>query len=139
MPICPARHHLRSQVVGDLTEISLAKASLQGFAFCATYLLVGIMEDARRGPLATNHVPLMLMTGLALILGTLALADAWTWAGRSEPAYRLTRRAFGNAVGFLLPALIAAHALYFHWIGPVESAFYHSMFHLGETIIHSRL
>ena len=43
--------------------------------------------------------------------------------GRMEgPVHRLTSRACGVAFGYLVPAIISSHALYFHWANPAAVA-----------------
>jgi hypothetical protein len=56
------------------------------------------------------------MAALGLILGAIAFVYAWSWAGRSGPIHRLTSRACGVALGYLVPAAIISHALYFQWV-----------------------
>lgn len=55
------------------------------------------------------------MDASMLVIGVAALYHAWIWAGTQGPARRLTPRALGMAVGYLLPVIPASNELYFHW------------------------
>jgi hypothetical protein len=54
-------------------------------------------------------------TTAMLVVGIIAFGHAWIWAGMEEPAHRLTTRAVGMAMGYLVPVIPALNALYFHW------------------------
>ncbi len=133
-PVCPSGHKLRSPVLGDLSELSLARAIFRGLLLSATTLALGMLEDLRKGPTGRPHLGLMLMTATGLILGTIAFNSAWKWAGATGPVHRLASRALGTAVGDLVPAIAASHALYFHWADAAQTAFYQGIFHLVHTI-----
>ncbi len=115
MPICPLGHKLRSIVLGNLTELTLPLAFLRGLGGCGLALALGILEDFRSTRMGSPHLGLMLMTGGGLVFGMIAFIDAWRWAGANGPVHRLTSRACGIALGSAVPAVVATHALYFHW------------------------
>jgi hypothetical protein len=121
MPICQSGHKLRSQILGDLTELSLAPALLRGLFFSGLAIIFGMLQDLRLGR-DGRPLGLLMTTGMTLIVGAIALNDSWTWAGRDGPVHRLTARAFGMAMGCFVPAIIASHALYFHWAVFAERA-----------------
>jgi hypothetical protein len=126
-PVCPQGHRLRNRFLGNMTELALPLAFLRGLAVCGTALILGMMEDLRfppglRSKLVVTNLGLTMMTGVALILGATAFGYAWDWAGRSGPVHRLVSRACGIALGYLVPAIAASHALYFHWVHAAQMA-----------------
>jgi hypothetical protein len=98
-------------------------------------LVLGILEDQRLPPRANpHHVGLSIITAAGLILGAVAFAYAWSWAGRTGPVNRLTSRAFGIAMGYLVPSAIALHALCFHWASTLQSGFTNGLLVLFSLI-----
>jgi hypothetical protein len=85
-------------------------------------MVLGMLEDARFPRGWRIHLGLTLMTILELILGAIAFGYAWSWAGQSGPVHKLTSRACGVALGYLAPAAIISHALYFHWVAALQAA-----------------
>lgn len=73
---------------------------------------------------------------LGLAYGIVAYCYAWDWAARSGPAHRLTSLALGTALGYLVPAMISSHALYFRWIDALETAFGNCVLRAFEFILH---
>jgi hypothetical protein len=121
-PVCPSGHQLRDRLLGNMTELALPLAFLRGLLVSCVALVLGMLEDLRFPPGWQSHLGLTLMAALGLILGMIAFGYAWSWAGRSGPVHRLTSRACGVALGYLVPASIISHALYFHWAGPLQTA-----------------
>ena len=138
MPICPSGHKLRSSVLGNLTELPLPLALLRGFFVCSMTLLLGMLEDIRFTCEGRRPFGLIFMTGTLLVLGIIAFGDAWLWAGRPGPVNRLTTRACGMALGTLIPAVVACHALYFHWSTRVQSQLMQGMTALVKYWIRQR-
>jgi hypothetical protein len=121
-PVCPREHRLRNRFLGNMTELGLPLAFLRGLAICGTALLLGMIEDLRFPPGARSNLGLTMMAGVGLVMGTTAFGFAWAWAGRSGPVHRLTSRACGVGLGYLVPALAASHGLYFHWVHAAQMA-----------------
>lgn len=114
LPICPSGHILQSRVLGGLKELSLPSALLRGLAFSCALLAVGVLQDS--APYTGRRaVGLLGMDASMLIVGVTALCRAWIWAGMEGPVRRLTPRALGMAVGYLVPVIPASNELYFHW------------------------
>jgi hypothetical protein len=103
-----------------MTELALPLGFCRGLSICATALALGTLEDVRLARTGWPHLGLMVVTGLGLLLGLIAVGYAWLWAGSAGPVHRLTSRACGVAFGYLIPALVASHGLYFHWVDLVE-------------------
>jgi hypothetical protein len=97
-------------------------AFLRGLLVCCVALVLGMLEDLRFPAGWRSHLGLALVTRVALILGTVAFGYAWNWAGRSGPVHRLTSRACGVALGYLVPATTISHTLYFHWVSALQTA-----------------
>ncbi len=135
-PVCPNGHRLRSRLMGNMTELALPWAILRGLAISATSLVMGMLQDMRTHLSPRNHLGLTMMTAVGLILGCITFGYAWSWAGRSGPVHRLTSRACGEAVGFLVPALIMLHALYFHWAGMLQRAFVTELVRVAGIVLH---
>lgn len=135
VPVCPAGHCLRSQVLGNLSEMPLAGALARALAFSAIGLWLGLAEDSRLGLTGGPHVAVKIMTAVAFAIGIIALGDAWLWAGRSGPVHRLTGRALGTAAGYLVPAIAGCHALYFHWAEPVQMAYGRAVAQLFRAVV----
>lgn len=133
MPVCPAGHKLRTQFLGDLTDLSLGLALLRGLALSIVAILFGILQDLGRRRTVIPCLGMAVLAGFMVIIGLNDLADAWRWSGKGGPVYRLTPRAFGMALGFLVPALVAMHALYFRWAGSLE----HAVNHLLLALLHT--
>jgi hypothetical protein len=117
--------------------LTLPLAFLRGFGFCGLALTLGVLQDFRAARIGLPHFGfphfgLMAMTGVGLVYGGIAVVYAWRWAGLQGPANRLTSRACGVALGSAVPAIIASHALYFHWVNSVEAACGQGLLHLFE-------
>ena len=134
-PVCPAGHKLRRQVLGNLTELNLPLAFLRGLCISVAALVMAILDDLRLTASEGPHLGLMMMAGLGLVFGTIAFTDAWIWAGLIGPVHRLASRACGVALGFAVPAIVASHALYFHWAAAAEAAFGEALLHLLEPLL----
>jgi hypothetical protein len=118
-PVCPSGHCLIHYVIGKQTELSLPLSFLRGFSLSLVCLVYAIVQDLRWGK-PGNHLLVVVAAAMMVGWGLLAWGYAWTWAGRTGPVHRLTSRACGVAFGFLVPALIAGHALFFNWLAPFE-------------------
>ena len=113
-------------MVGDLTDRSVGYAIMRSLGLTTLFFFCAVVEDLRpRAHLHSyEHACLFGMTLLVLAIGSVALMDAWLWAGRHGPVHRLTERAFGTAIGALIPGIACLHALYFGWAGPlIKSVF----------------
>lgn len=121
MPICPSGHKLRT-VVGYSRPLSLPIAFLVGLLLSCAVLVFGILEDERRVATPSPHLILKLATGAMFLYGAMALCHAWNWAGSNGPVKLLAPRACGMAFGYLVPAVVSSHALYFEWVNPVATA-----------------
>lgn len=129
--MCPAGHPLRS-IIGNTTDISLPIALLLGFRNGCLLLLVGVLEDFRFARMSPHLGLTIVIVGL-LIIGIIAFSRAWNWAGMIGPVKRLSARACGMAIGYLIPAVIASHSLYFHWVEAVEDGLYRQLSRLFEA------
>jgi hypothetical protein len=134
VPTCPSGHRLRTEILGNLTAAPLIVPLLRtGFASFLG-LVAGMLEDLRGLRSLYPHFGLVLMTIVVSILGIIALGKAWSWAGMNGPVNRLTARAFGSALGYLLPSIIACHALYFRWADALEAALTRGILTLGQAL-----
>jgi hypothetical protein len=104
------------------SELSLPLAFLRGLGLSCILLVLGLVEDDLRRASRPAHLLLTAMTGSVPLLGVIAFGCARAWAGAKGPVHRLTSRACGMAFGHLVPAVVASHALYFHWADPVAAA-----------------
>ncbi len=121
IPICPSGHKLRT-VIGYTTELPLPLAFLRGLACSSTLLLLGLIQNESPRAAVPPQAWLMFNTAFLFLIGMIAFGYAWTWAGMEGPVHRLTSRACGVALGYLVPAVISSHALYFHWANPAAVA-----------------
>ncbi len=119
-----------------MTELPLPLAFLRGLVISSLVLVLGMLEDLRLPLWSRTHLCLGLITGITLIMGFIFFAYAWNWAGRDGPVHRLASRACGVALGYLVPAIAASHALYFHWVGAFQSALGNQLLHLAGLISH---
>lgn len=122
---------------GNLKDnISLEFAFARALLLCAFLMLVGMLEDLRYPIGSRIHMGVVMMTAFALIFGIIAFIYAFLWAGRTGPVHRLTALACGTALGYMVPAIVASHALYFGWIGPAQTAYAHGLLRLLGFISH---
>jgi hypothetical protein len=131
MPVCPRGHRLRTEVFGNLKELSIVLAFSRAFFWSNFALALGMLEDARMIGIRI-HLGLMGMAGIEFVLELMALSKAWSWAAMTGPAHLLTPRAFGTFLGYVLPALAGLHALYFHWADPLQNSFMMAVLHLFQ-------
>jgi hypothetical protein len=115
VPICPAGHILRRRALGNLTELWLIWALLRGLAISSAVLALGALQDLYPVTGGRRQMGLLGAGACMLGFGVAAFCHAWIWAGMEGPARRLTPRALGMALGFLVPVIPASNALYFHW------------------------
>ena len=123
-PVCGRGHKLRSQIIGENTELPLPWAFLRGLFACSLGLLLGILNDMRssgRSFLGFSHISVLVVTVSAAVFGIIAFGHAWTWLGVRGPARRLAPRAMGSALGYLVPSAGMGIALYLNWIVPIEA------------------
>jgi hypothetical protein len=100
-------------------------AFLRGAGTTLLILAFAIFDDAELFYKYGESRPLIVTVGMALMCGygLWALLMAWLWSGIDGPVGKLLPRAYGIALGFLLPAVFALLAIRLRWVGyPVDVA-----------------
>ena len=133
-PVCANGHRLRNGLLGDLRQVSAWRAFLRGFLVCGAALCFALVEDALT-PATTSDWRLRVFTATGLLVGALTFHYAWKWGVRSGPVHRLATRAVGVALGFLAPALVASHALYFEWAPQVQTVCAHGLWRAAAFVV----
>jgi len=124
-PVCPSGHILQSWVFGNLKPMRWWLAFLRGAGTTLLILAFAIFSDADLFYKYGETRPVIVTAVMALMCGygLWALLMAWLWSGIDGPVGKLLPRAYGIALGFLLPAVFALLAIRLRWVAyPVDVA-----------------
>ena len=119
VPICPSGHWLKTSI-GHMREMPLALSFLRSAGIACAFLTSGLLPGEGGTMIFGPHFILVFVTSTLLVIGMAAFDKAWTWAGMEGPVKRLVPRACGAAFGYLIPAVVSCHALYFDWVNRVR-------------------
>jgi hypothetical protein len=100
-------------------------AFLRGAGRTLLLLAFAIFSDADLFYKYGENRQLLVTVGMAMMCGygLWSLGMAWLWSGIDGPVGKLLPRAYGIALGFLLPAAFALLAIRMRWVAyPVDLA-----------------
>ena len=113
-------------------------AFLRGFGTTMTILVFAVVSDADMFYKYGENRQILVSVGMGLMCGygLWALGAAWLWSGIDGPVAKLLPRAYGVALGFLLPAVFALLAVRLQWIAyPVDVVRWFAVLSLNPALL----
>lgn len=112
IPWCACGKRLRNWSVGNFRVMSLSLAVIRGLAIAGAVVLIAAAASRSKVPAGVDRsfvLPIAIVVLFALGIGPLWYgAD---WSSRQSRVAMLAPRAYGTAIGFLLPAGLLAVAV----------------------------